>query len=285
MASAPLKYCRKFRLVSVDDVHKNIVYSVPAMPSGGSNIHGLQVQAIGQAMQNVLERKDLSDQQKVHEYNQQQYQYFNHRQQMNPTKPATAADADKQDDLFKSQAVLAAAVGYFQKLYREKAIGLGQLLNNTANIQWNERGEVIIDSKLVHGSSLLALMDDVVRRKASAHPVGYLELADALKKANVPTNLVGETTGVYKVNDNAYYDQSTPRPQLAAIRRHNKTLASQEQSSAEESEQEEQFITPKAVNPKYSDYKNKLQSIKRKLGGDTKYSPHGFLYKPEWQSY
>src|SRR5438874_81438 len=85
-----MEFTRKFRLVSIDGERKvssvsaTVPSSVLVPPTALSlqNVHASQAQKIGEAMSNTLKRRDLTDAQKLLAYNQQQYEYMNHKREM-----------------------------------------------------------------------------------------------------------------------------------------------------------------------------------------------------------
>jgi hypothetical protein len=213
MTSNKMEYTRKFKLVSIDGKPKSdfaVSSSSAIIPTTVSSMHSQKAQTARDEMIATLKRNDLTGQQKLMRYNQYQYEYANHRREMSKPVKINIRDhsAEDEENYFlerqKPRSVLSRAVTFFQKSYRENAIGFGEFLlfsQTAANIKWNERGEIIINDQIIHGSNLQTLMDDVLRKRVSRKPIGYREFATALKQANLPQNIVGETSGVYKTGD------------------------------------------------------------------------------------
>src|SRR5438874_4348969 len=130
-----MEHARKFLLVSADGASRfGKTQSVSQEQS-----HGVM-----KKMSNILDRTDIPDDRKLALYNQQQYQYFNHRNAMNQPVKISIHDRDDEKEESslqnrgKPRNILRAAVDFFQKLYRENAIGLGNfLLDRVDNVQWN----------------------------------------------------------------------------------------------------------------------------------------------------
>ena len=212
-----MEHAKKFILVSADSLAR--MGSTP-------NIQQEHAASLRQEMDRLLQHRDLPEDRKMAAYNQHQYDYFTQRESMNRPLKISIHDREEEDaeelsrTLKKPRKILTSAVDYFQKAYQENANGLGRfLMESVPNVHWNESGEVIVDNKLIYGSSLLALMDDVIRRRATKQPTGYREFSSALIQANLPENLIGETTGLYRPTPVGAYPrdvhqspfESTPR--------------------------------------------------------------------------
>lgn len=78
------------------------------------------------------------------------------------------------------------------KPFLKKAHILMKRLRNNANVQWNEKGEVILNGNHIRGSNLADLVNDVLRnRKNMANPIGWEAFASHLQEMNIPQELVG----------------------------------------------------------------------------------------------
>jgi hypothetical protein len=198
---------------------KKLVLSVDGVSRFGTtpNLNQEHADSLQQQMSSLLGKKGISDELKLAHYNQMMYRYFAQREALNePVKfsiyDEKEAELEKQQQQqHKSVSILASAVGYFQqhKLYRENAAALGRfLMERVDNVQWNNTGEIIVNGRLIHGSNLTKLMEDVLKLGVSTQPAGYRQFAAALTEANLPQNLVGETTGVYRTQ--AYKPQLSP---------------------------------------------------------------------------
>lgn len=75
---------------------------------------------------------------------------------------------------------------------RRKTTQLLTLLKRDPTFSWNERGEIAINGAIQRRTNLVDLLNDVLRkRRYHAQPEGWQHLAAALKRLNVPKELVG----------------------------------------------------------------------------------------------
>jgi hypothetical protein len=118
------------------------------------------------------------------------------RQQQNQKMKSASVSGSVQDNY--QDYVLKAVVNSLYSVYGARVTTLISYLRG-APLSWNGKGEIIINnSHLILGSSLVALLDDVLHYGPSNHPKGYLEFSQVLKHLGVPDHIIGETTGIYK---------------------------------------------------------------------------------------
>ena len=75
------------------------------------------------------------------------------------------------------------------KAFKNKAEILAKMLMR--ELSWNDRNELIINGKPIPGSNILDLVNDVIRQRKSFHPEGREEFTEALRRLNIPQDLVG----------------------------------------------------------------------------------------------
>ena len=96
------------------------------------------IATLDQDMRGILQRIDLSDEEKVRQYNQvlQRYlEYHDHLRPPPPALPATAASKDIEEKLL--------AVVPKQSMMKRKAQALLERIKRQADMGWTERGELV----------------------------------------------------------------------------------------------------------------------------------------------
>ena len=160
-------------------------------------------------MSSVLDRNDLDEGDKVKLYNQilLRYNTMANKRVKQPTRvvvvnddgTATAAamrDAGTTQPAASSESLAATRadadiVESVPKSLKSKADHLMKRLKNEPTIQWNDRGELILDGATVPGSNMVDLVHDVLRKRKQSDPVGWQPFVKHLKHINIPMELVG----------------------------------------------------------------------------------------------
>jgi hypothetical protein len=284
---------RRFVLMSVDGLPKNhLCKECRERKNNASSTNNIMIgnnakqSIIKSEMDDTLKRSDLSTEQKLTQYQQLQEEYFNKLPEKRKREEAEKRmEEKKQREFRKPQHIIATAMAFFKKAYSEKAAGLGQFLMDDKRIgdsvQWNNFGEVIIDGHLIRGSNLQALMDDVLRKRASVKPVGYLQFAEVLKRKNLPSNVVGETTGVYKVSEFSEDKQSTQVH--LQNQQQNEEIEEEEDSEPEAADEKVSSGNVSSIRPEAGLLTPAVVKHKTNLDQQAHYSPLGFRYKSEWE--
>ena len=61
-------------------------------------------------------------------------------------------------------------------------------------IRWNKDGSLVYEGQSIPGSHITDLVNDILRERKTTHPpTGWEEFTTALKKANVPRELIGNS--------------------------------------------------------------------------------------------
>ena len=97
------------------------------------------------------------------------------------------------------------------KSLKPKALRLMKRFRNDPSIQWNDRGELIIEGSAIPGSNMMDLVHDVLRKRKQGDPVGWQPFAKHLKHINLPMELMGKVVG------STYSRQPTGRHRVGAI--------------------------------------------------------------------
>ena len=141
------------------------------------------ISTLDRDMQNILQRTDLSDEEKIHQYNQilQRYlQYQDHLRAPNIPPPMSITKNMEQEVL-----------STIPKTMRRKAENLLERVKRQSNLGWNERGELLFNGEVIQGTNIVDLVNDMVRQRKSFQPHGWREFARALRQDNVPQDLIG----------------------------------------------------------------------------------------------
>ena len=184
------------------------------------------LRALDGDMSSVLDRSDLDEGDKVKLYNQilLRYNTMANKRVKQPTRvvvvnddgtAAAAAAAAAPPPVRDGGTATAAAeplaatgtevdiVDSVPKSLKPKALRLMKRLRNNPNIQWNDRGELIIKGSAIPGSNMMDLVHDVLRKRKQSDPVGWQPFAKHLKHINIPMELVGN------VDRRQYMQQTT----------------------------------------------------------------------------
>ena len=159
-------------------------------------------------MTDILSSKELDDEQKARLYNQvlQRYLTYYDRRKGQPlhVKISTpkAVETPKPEEneqpseepvpeKFTSSAVEAEVMKSVPKIYKA---GARQLLDKIKEHQdvlhWNDKGELLYETKPIPSSHLVDLVNDTLRHRKGFEPVGWSVFARGLARMNVPENLV-----------------------------------------------------------------------------------------------
>ena len=132
-------------------------------------------------MRTVLDRRDLSDDEKVRQYNQILQRYLKYHDHLRTPSLRKESTQVKEEDVVRTVPLK----------FRAKAENLLKRIEREPNMHWNERGEFVHDGRVIKGSNIVDLVNDVVRHRKDFQPHGWQDFARALRRGNVPQDLVG----------------------------------------------------------------------------------------------
>ena len=136
-------------------------------------------------MQTILEREDLSADERLKLYDQSLYRYLNVYDDYRPRPVAVAPEPVKQD--LDDDEILDS----IPKTMKSKAQLLLKKMKTNRDITWNEKGELKYKDKTVQGSNVVDLVNDVLRKRKYFNPQGWEIFGEAVREANVPQDLIG----------------------------------------------------------------------------------------------
>jgi len=196
-----------------------------------------QLSKIDTGMQNVLENSNLPSDIKHIQYNQMMHNYqtmrdqeFNKPMAINVKSDGSGSQLTIPDDDI---------IGGMPKNYRNKAKILLSHVKRAQNIGVDDKGQVIIDGKLINNSNITDLIFDYAKPNKRNQPPakGWREFGKALKQTNAPRE------GIV----NAARWNELDRPFLAI----QEPLASPlDFEQVIQEEEDETFVTPKAKKRK-----------------------------------
>ena len=154
---------------------------------------------LDQAMQHILDRKDVSQEEKLKLYHQILQKYLLYKDKVQPMtvkvigepslpEPHTMAPplADEMQESMETEIIQSAP-----KNLRHKASLLLRRLKQDGNIAWNTKGELIYKGDVVPNTHIHDLVQDVLRKRKTHVPIGWQTFARALRESNIPQDLVG----------------------------------------------------------------------------------------------
>ena len=149
------------------------------MTAPSNRVHR-SINTLDQDMQNILQRTDLSDQEKVTQYNSVLQKYLDYHDRLHiPTKNATAQAVDEhRDDIHQD------ILETVPKMMKHKAQSILDRITRQPNMSWNDRGEFVFNREVIRGSNIVDLVNDLLRHRKSFQPHGWQKFAQALLVGN-----------------------------------------------------------------------------------------------------
>jgi hypothetical protein len=77
------------------------------------------------------------------------------------------------------------------KTMKAKAQLLLKKMKSSPDISWNEKGQLKYKGETAQGSNVVDFVNDVLRKRKYFNPQGWETFGEALRKANVPQDLIG----------------------------------------------------------------------------------------------
>ncbi len=157
-------------------------------------------------MKEILDRRDISEDEKVKLYNQILSRYLtfdNQRKQplemklTEPTleqtfKPEHDPSDKKTTTSGQSQVIEDDVIDSVPRTLRKKAERLLKHLKFDQDVvDWNQKGEVLVDGTVIQGSHLVDLINDALRKRKNFNPKGWEKFNKALAVLNTPQDLIG----------------------------------------------------------------------------------------------
>ena len=144
-------------------------------------------------MESILEREDLSTDERLKLYDQSFTRYLNVHDDYWPrpvvskvsTSPPAVIETETKDAI--EEEILESV----PKTMKTKAELLVRKMKADPSIAWSEKGELKYKGETVRGSNVVDLVNDVLRKRKYFNPQGWETFGEALREANVPQDLIG----------------------------------------------------------------------------------------------
>ena len=136
-------------------------------------------------MQTILEREDLSEDERLKLYDQSFTRYLNVYDDYRPRPVAVAPEPVKQD-LIDNEILESVP-----KTMKAKVQLLLKKMKSSPDISWNEKEELKYKGETVQESNVVELVNDVLSKRKYFNPQGWETFGEALREANVPQDLIG----------------------------------------------------------------------------------------------
>ena len=136
-------------------------------------------------MQTILEREDLSEDERLKLYDQSFTRYLNVYDDYRPRPVAVATEPVKQDLI--DNKILESV----PKTMKAKVQLLLKKMKSSPDISWNEKEELKYKGETVQESNVVELVNDVPSKRKYFNPQGWEIFGEALRETNVPQDLIG----------------------------------------------------------------------------------------------
>ena len=150
---------------------------------------------LDQAMQHILDRKDVSQEEKLKLYCLQKYLLYKDKVEPMTVKvigePSLPELHTKTPVEETQESIEAEIIQSAPKNLRHKASILLRRLKQDDNIAWNTKGELVYKGDVIPNTHIHDLVQDVLRKRKTHVPVGWQTFARALRESNIPQDLVG----------------------------------------------------------------------------------------------
>ena len=152
---------------------------------------------LDQAMQHILDRKDVSQEEKLKLYHQSLQKYLLYKDKVEPMTVKVIGEPSLPELHTKTpveetqESIEAEIIQSAPKNLRHKASILLRRLKQDDNIAWNTKGELVYKGDVIPNTHIHDLVQDVLRKHKTHVPVGWQTFARALRESNIPQDLVG----------------------------------------------------------------------------------------------
>ena len=145
----------------------------------------------------ILDRKDVSQEEKLKLYHQSLQKYLLYKDKVEPMtvkvfgEPSLPEVHTKTPVEETQESLEAEIIQSAPKNLRHKASILLRRLKQDDNIAWNTKGELVYKGDVIPNTHIHDLVQDVLRKHKTHVPVEWQTFARALRESNIPQDLVG----------------------------------------------------------------------------------------------
>ena len=176
---APLLYIILMKeLTLINRYHQTQERPIPSVEQ-----HVKVMDTLDKKMQTILERKDLSADERLKLYDQPFTRYLN---VYDDYIPVAVAPEPVKEDLIDNEILESVP-----KTMKAKVQILLKTMKSSPDISWNEKGELKYKGETVQGSNVVDLVNGVLSKRQYFNPQGWETFGEVLREANVPQDLIG----------------------------------------------------------------------------------------------
>lgn len=151
-------------------------------------------------MQNILQRTDITPEEKWKMYQQALHRYLQHTPQAHKPIALPLLDSNPKAETASSNPLFQLILDSVPKTLSRRTGVLLNLLHASNRISWDSTGVVSIDRTIVPGSNIIDLVNEVVRKRAPRHPIGIQSFKQVLQDINIPKELISFQFGAGAVH-------------------------------------------------------------------------------------
>ena len=166
-------------------------------------------------IQTILEREDLSADERLKLYDQSFTRYLSVHDDYRP-RPVVSRESTSPPAVIETKtkdAIEEEILESVLKTMKTKAELLIRKMKADPNIAWSEKGELKYKGETVRGSNVVDLVNDVLRKRKYFNPQGWETFGEALREANVPQDLIGHEDRWKYINQTKRTPRSRKRKQ------------------------------------------------------------------------
>ena len=172
---------KKMLVVNPDTMHRQTqLFEAPEK---------IKTVSLDEKMREILNRQDITDEEKVKFYEDALAQYTTYRRKAvglatPPPPPSSPQPASIPERRFVDDVVASVP-----KLVRGKAEQLAKVV--LREMTWSPKGELIVNGQVLPGTHVVDLVGNAVRQRKSFRPAGRDAFIEGLSRINVPRELIG----------------------------------------------------------------------------------------------
>lgn len=172
--------------------------SVPTPTPPLTDTLASSISSLDKEMKEILSSSELEDYQKAQLYQQalQRYLALAEKYRQRPLGKLEMIPQEKKEgpEINYVEDLKSTVINSVPKNLRPKAELLWRQMETIPEVKWDKMNQLVIGDRVYQGSNIVDLFHDLVReRKRSDPPKGWELLAKALKRANVPREVIGNS--------------------------------------------------------------------------------------------
>lgn len=147
-----------------------------------------KLSALDAEMKEILEKQDIGEYTKSSLYQEALNKYLKVKEQL--LEPHPIPIVERSETIPNAQKI---DIDIFPKNYRTRANQLLNHIRESTDLNWNEKGELLVSGRPVTGSHVVDLVGDLVKPKMkhTSTPRGMDDMVEALIMSNAPMSLIG----------------------------------------------------------------------------------------------